>query len=187
MGDVLQVTGFHNSTPQFKFISRKNMVLSVYIEKTSEEDILKALDLARVVLETSNMMLMGFTSYADMSTVPGHYVLYWELKAKITNDTVELDSKTLVECCCVIEESFNALYRDFRVKDGPIGALEIRVVERGTFASLMDYLVSRGAPTSQYKTPICINSSDALEVLENKVLARFFSNKSPPLKSTDHI
>ncbi|CAF2051474.1 BnaA09g48120D [Brassica napus] len=43
------------------------------------------------------------------------------------------------------------------------------------------FFVSRGASITQYKTPICINSVEASRVLEDKVLARFFSDKSPTI------
>ena len=85
-----------------------------------------------------------------------------------------------LEYCCVMEESLSSLYKLLRGNDEWIGALEIRVVQQGTFDSLMEFFVSRGASISQYKTPICINSAEALKVLEDKVLARFFSDKSPP-------
>lgn len=181
MGDVLQVTGFYNNTPQFRFVRRKNTVLSVHVEPTTEEELLKALASATIVLESSNLMVTGFTCYADISIVPGHYVFYLELKAKVksSNNVLLLDNKVLVECCYVMEESLNDLYRIFRSKAGSIGALEIRVVQQGTFDSLMEFFISRGSSISQYKTPICINSSEALKVLEDKVIARFFSDKSP--------
>ncbi|XP_010461156.1 PREDICTED: 4-substituted benzoates-glutamate ligase GH3.12-like [Camelina sativa] len=180
IGDILQVTGFYNSTPQFRFIRRKETVLSIQTEITIEEHILKALYHATLVLESSNLMLMGNTCYEDISTNPGHYVFYWELNNK-NIDGVELDNKVLVKCCCVMEESLSPLYKTFRSKDGSIGALEIRVVQQGTFDSLMDFFVSKGSSISQYKTPLCIKSSEALTVLEDKVLGRFFSDKCPPL------
>ncbi|WZZ83614.1 hypothetical protein YC2023_104186 [Brassica napus] len=183
VGDVLHVTGFYNNAPQFRFVRRKNTVLSIFVESTTEEDVLKALDRATVVLESSDLMLTGFTCFGDVSTVPGHYVFNLELKAKVTNDTnvLLLDEKVLVEYCCVMEESLSSFYRSLRRKDGPIGPLEVRVVQQGTFDSLMEFFVTRGASLTQYKTPICINSVEALKVLEDKVLARFFSDKSPPI------
>ncbi|ESQ30653.1 hypothetical protein EUTSA_v10012101mg [Eutrema salsugineum] len=181
MGDILQVSGFYNNSPQFRFVRRKNMVLSVNLEVTTEEDILKALNHATLVLKNSDLLLMGLTSYSDISTLPGHYVFYWELKAKNINDTVKLDNKVMVKCCCTMEESFNEVYRKIRNRDGPIGALEIRVVRQGTFNSLMEFFISLGASPSQYKTPMCINSTEALAVLEQNVLARFLSDRSQPL------
>ncbi|KAL1214072.1 4-substituted benzoates-glutamate ligase GH3.12 [Cardamine amara subsp. amara] len=179
MGDILQVSGFHNTAPQFRFVQRKNVVLSVSAEATTEEDVLKALNHATLVLKSSDLILMGFTCYVDISTLPGHYVFYWELKAQTTSDVVNLDNKVLVECCCTMEESFNALYRKVRKREGSIGALEIRVVQQGTFDSLMEFFIFQGASSSQYKTPICIKSSEALAILEKSVLARFFSDKVP--------
>ncbi|CAN6981099.1 unnamed protein product [Brassica rapa subsp. trilocularis] len=183
VGDVLHVTGFYNNAPQFRFVRRKNTVLSIFVESTTEEDVLKALDRATVALESSDLMLTGFTCFGDVSTVPGHYVFYLELKAKVNNDTnvLLLDEKVLVEYCCVMEESLSSFYRSLRRKDGPIGPLEVRVVQQGTFDSLMEFFVSRGASITQYKTPICINSVEASRVLEDKVLARFFSDKSPTI------
>ncbi|WZY97423.1 hypothetical protein YC2023_069752 [Brassica napus] len=184
VGDVLEATGYYNKTPQFRFVRRKTTVLSVHLEPTTEEDLLKALASATVILESLDLMLTGFTCYGDVSTVPGHYVFYLELKAKVNNNSIDdevLDNKVLVECCRVMEESLNGSYRRFRRKNGSIGALEIRVVQQGTFDSLMDFFVSRGSSISQYKTPMCINSAEALKVLEDKVLARFFSDKSPPI------
>ncbi|CAN6902433.1 unnamed protein product [Brassica oleracea] len=183
VGDILQVTGFYNNTPQFRFVRRKNTVLCVDVEPTTEEDISKALARATVVLESSDLILTGFTCYGDISTVPGHYVFYVELKAKVNNGTtvLQLDNKVLVEYCCVMEESLSGIYRRLRGDEGSIGALEIRVVQKGTFDSLMEFFVSRGSSISQYKTPICIKSTEALQVLEDKVLARFFSDRSPTL------
>ncbi|KAG2300886.1 hypothetical protein Bca52824_037358 [Brassica carinata] len=183
VGDILQVTGFYNNTPQFRFVRRKNTVLCVDVEPTTEEDILKALARATVVLESSDLILTGFTCYGDISIVPGHYVFYLELKAKVNNgaNVLQLDNKVLVEYCCVMEESLSGIYRRLRGKEGSIGPLEVRIVQQRTFDSLMEYFVSRGSSITQYKTPICINSTEALKVLEDKVLARYFSDRSPSL------
>ncbi|CAA7048195.1 unnamed protein product [Microthlaspi erraticum] len=180
MGDILQVNGFYNAAPQFKFIRRRNIVLSIQVEATTEEDVLLALNNARLVLESSGLMLMGFTCYSDVSSVPGHYVLYWELRTKNFNGIVKLDNKVMVECCYVVEESFDDSYKRFRSRYGSIGALEIRVVQQGTFDSIMEYFISAGASPSQYKTPLSVNSPEVLAILEDRVLARFFSDKSPP-------
>ncbi|XP_019088002.1 PREDICTED: 4-substituted benzoates-glutamate ligase GH3.12-like isoform X2 [Camelina sativa] len=182
MGDILQVTGFYNSAPQFRFVRRGNLTLSVNMETTTDEDLLNGVTHAKMVLESSNLMLMDFTSYADISTSPGHYVLYWELKAKYNNDDdiAELDNKVLAECCYVVEESLNSYYRDYRSREGSIGALEIRVVQQGSFDAVMEFFINQGASSTQYKTPICIKSSEALRILEKRVHARFFTEKSLP-------
>ncbi|KAK9281028.1 hypothetical protein L1049_003920 [Liquidambar formosana] len=90
IGDVLQVTGFHNRAPQFRFICRRNVVLSIDNDKTNEEDLHKGITKAKKLLEPYNALLVEYTSYADASSLPGHYVLYWE----ITNCTSVIDSVT---------------------------------------------------------------------------------------------
>ncbi|WZZ23957.1 hypothetical protein YC2023_007358 [Brassica napus] len=187
VGDVLQVTGFYNSAPQFKFVRRQNVVISVYLEATTEEELLKAVKRATEVIESSNIMLRDFTCYPHIADTPGHYVLYWELKGNNYDGISELDPDMMVECCSVIEESLNALYRKFRSKEKTIGALEIRVVQPGTFDSLMEYFIAQGATLTQYKTPRCIKSPEALQVLESKVVSRFSGEKLPHVDSSGKL
>ncbi|KAF8109408.1 hypothetical protein N665_0096s0021 [Sinapis alba] len=175
VGDVLLVTGFYNNAPQFKFVRRENVVLSIDSDKTNEEDLFKAVSQAKLVLDSSDLILVDFTSYADTSTFPGHYVLYVEVKAIEGNNHLELNEEAFSKCCSVIEDSLDNVYKRCRFKDGSVGALEIRVVLQGTFDSLMDFFITQGASIGQYKTPRCIKSGKALEFMEDCVVARFFS------------
>ncbi|KAK8559634.1 hypothetical protein V6N13_016375 [Hibiscus sabdariffa] len=93
VGDVLMVTGFHNNTPQFRFVGRQNVALGVDVERTSEADLLKAVMEAKTLLDPLGFILTEYTSYGDTSSTPGHYVIFWELKAKEGNNGKELDPK----------------------------------------------------------------------------------------------
>ncbi|KAI3920153.1 hypothetical protein MKX01_017810 [Papaver californicum] len=95
VGDILRVTGFYNTAPQFQFVRRKNVLLSID---------------------------SGGAPGSNTKTIPGHYVIYWEL--------LVLDQDKRVTRCKV---------------DHSIGLLEIRIVKNGTFEELMDYAISRGA------------------------------------------
>ncbi|CAF2106053.1 unnamed protein product [Brassica napus] len=64
MGDILQVTGFYNSAPEFKFAQRKNMVISIQLEATTDDDISKALTQATCVLESSDLNVDGIHIFA---------------------------------------------------------------------------------------------------------------------------
>ncbi|GMI67857.1 Gretchen Hagen 3.17 [Hibiscus trionum] len=178
VGDVLMVTGFHNNTPQFQFMERENVILSVDQEKTSEADLFKAVTEAKALLDPIGFILTEYTSYADTSSAPGHYVLFWELKEKEGNHCKEPDTKTMVECCFRMEESLHYTYKIYR-KNNIIAPLEIRVVKQGSFEVLMDYYVSKGASFSQYKRPSCIKSKEALKILDSRVTGKFFSPKPP--------
>ncbi|XVE80122.1 hypothetical protein DITRI_Ditri14bG0113900 [Diplodiscus trichospermus] len=178
VGDILMVVGFHNNTPQFQFVERENTILSVYVDKTSEAELLKAVTEAKTLLHPLGFILTGYTSYGDTSSTPGHYVIFWELKVTEGNNIKELDPKIMVECCSRMEESLNYTYKIHR-KGNAIDALEIRVVKQGTFDALMDYYVSQGASLSQYKSPTCIKSKEALKILDCRVIGKFFSPKPP--------
>ncbi|CAN7019293.1 unnamed protein product [Brassica rapa subsp. trilocularis] len=173
IGDIVKVTGFHNKAPKFRVIGRENTLLSIDTDRTTEEYLLKAVNRARLVLESSDLRLVAFTSYADISSSPGHYVIYWEVKTK-EEDMKELDEKTFLECCSVMEDTLDEEYMYCRANEF-IGPLEIRVVNDGTFDSLMNLSISKGASITQYKTPTCITSEEGLQVLETNVVARFFS------------
>ncbi|GMI74168.1 Gretchen Hagen 3.17 [Hibiscus trionum] len=178
VGDILMVAGFHNNTPRFRFVGRENVALGVDVERTSEADLLKAVTEAKTLLDPLGFILTGYTSYGDTSSTPGHYVIFWELKAKECNNGKELDPKVMEACCSRIEDSLHFTYRMYR-KENIIAPLEIRVVKQGTFEALSDYFISRGASLSQYKTPVCIKSKEALEILDSRVIGKFFSPKAP--------
>ncbi|KAK4792616.1 hypothetical protein SAY86_023051 [Trapa natans] len=180
VGDILMVTGFHNKAPKFRFVQRGNVVLSIDMDKTSEEDLLNAVTKAKERLEQLGLLLAEYTSYPDTSSIPGHYVLYWELKAKGgKSDFPVLDKGIMEECCSTVEESLDSVYRCCRRKEKSIGPLEIRVVREGTFDSLMDYCIMQGSSLSQYKTPRCIKSDAALKILNSRVIGSFCSQFVP--------
>ncbi|ERN06321.1 hypothetical protein AMTR_s00016p00234260 [Amborella trichopoda] len=179
VGDILLVTGFHNQAPQFKFVHRRNVVLSIDTDKTNEEDLLRAITKAKLLVEPLGCLVTEYTSYADTSSIPGHYVLFWELQTRGKNPLTELESSVMEDCCSNVEEELDSVYRRCRSKDKSIGPLEIRVVKQGTFDALMDFCVSQGSSVNQYKTPRCIKSEEALQILKSRVLWSFFSKKMP--------
>lgn len=182
VGDILKVTGFYNNAPQFKFVHRRNVVLSIDTDKTNEEDLLQAVTRAKRLLDPLDCLLTEYTSYADTSSIPGHYVLFWELKMRESGEVTKVDSAVIEDCCATVEESLDSIYRRCRSRDKSIGPLEIRVVKQGTFDVLMDFCVSQGSSMNQYKTPRCIQSKGALEILDMRVVGRFFSKKPPMWK-----
>ncbi|KAM1291709.1 hypothetical protein ACFX13_019096 [Malus domestica] len=178
VGDVLEVTGYHNAAPQFRFVRRKNVLLSIDSDKTDEAELQKAIDNASVLLEEFNTTVVEYTSYADTKTIPGHYVIYWELLVKDPANNSP-NHEVLDKCCLAMEESLNSVYRQGRVADNSIGPLEIRVVKNGTFEELMDYAISRGASINQYKAPRCVNFSPIMELLDSRVVSVHFSPSAP--------
>ncbi|ESQ53350.1 hypothetical protein EUTSA_v10024716mg [Eutrema salsugineum] len=178
VGDILRVTGFHNSAPQFKFIRRKNVLLSIESDKTDEAELQKAVENASRLLAKQGTRVIEYTSYAETKTIPGHYVVYWELLGKEQTNACPSD-EVMANCCLQMEESLNSVYRQSRVADKSIGPLEIRVVQNGTFEELMDYAISRGASINQYKVPRCVSFTPIMELLNSRVVSTHFSPSLP--------
>uniref|UniRef100_A0A0D9XSM2 GH3 C-terminal domain-containing protein n=1 Tax=Leersia perrieri TaxID=77586 RepID=A0A0D9XSM2_9ORYZ len=172
------VSGFHNAAPQFRFVRRRNVVLSVDADKTTEDDLHRAVVAAakRLLEPPLGFVLIDYTAYADASSVPGHYVLFCELTPPAPrNDDVV--ARVMVACCGAVEEGLDAMYRQLRGRRD-IGPLEIRVVSPGAFDALMDARVARGASVSQYKTPRCAARAEDVALLDALVVNRFFSDAS---------
>ncbi|WRX15987.1 GH3 family - like 8 [Theobroma cacao] len=176
VGDILRVAGFKNNAPQFNFICRKNVVLSIDSDKTDEVELQHAVKNAANQLLPFDASLIEYTSYADTSAIPGHYVLYWEISV---NDATLIPASVFEDCCFTVEESLNSVYRQGRVWDKSIGPLEIKIVENGTFDKLMDFALSQGASINQYKTPRCVKYVPIIELLNSRVISSYFSPKCP--------
>ncbi|KAL0362750.1 UNVERIFIED_CONTAM: Indole-3-acetic acid-amido synthetase GH3.6 [Sesamum calycinum] len=175
VGDVLRVAGFKNNAPQFNFVCRKNVVLSIDTDKTDEVELQNAVRNAVSHLMPFGARLTEYTSYADTTTIPGHYVLYWELSQM---GSTPIPPSVFEDCCLTIEESLDNVYRQNRVFEA-IGPLEIKIVETGTFDKLMDYAISLGASINQYKTPRCVKFAPIVELLNSRVVSKYFSPKCP--------
>ncbi|KAL6845203.1 hypothetical protein ACP4OV_024698 [Aristida adscensionis] len=176
VGDILHVTGFHNAAPQFRFVRRKNVLLSIDSDKTDEAELQAAVERASGLLAPYDACIVEYTSQADATTIPGHYVVYWELMVREGGAWPE--ATVFERCCLEMEEALNAVYRQGRNGDA-IGPLEIRVVRGGTFEEVMDYAISRGASINQYKAPRCVSFGPIIELLNSRVLSKHFSPACP--------
>ncbi|KAG6600750.1 Indole-3-acetic acid-amido synthetase, partial [Cucurbita argyrosperma subsp. sororia] len=176
VGDILRVAGFKNNAPQFNFVCRKNVVLSIDSDKTDEVELQNAVKNSINHLVPFDATLVDYTSYANTSTIPGHYVVYWEVNQK---GSTRVPPSVFEDCCLTMEESLNSVYRQGRVSDKSIGPLEIKVVEIGTFDKLMDYAITMGASINQYKTPRCVKFEPIVQLLNSRVVGSYFSPKCP--------
>ncbi|KAF7823027.1 indole-3-acetic acid-amido synthetase GH3.10-like [Senna tora] len=146
LGDVVEVSGFHNGTPKLNFTCRRKLILTVNIDKNTEKDLQLVVERGAQLVSGEAAEVVDFTSYADVSRQPGHYVIFWEVKG-------EVEDKVLDACCREMDVSFADHGYVVSRKTHSIGPLELRVVERGTFKKILDHFVANGAALSQFKTP----------------------------------
>lgn len=78
------------------------------------------------LLATKKLQMLDFTTHADLSTYPDHYVIFWEVSRGETNNEV------LKECCNCLDKSFTD---DAYTASWKIRPLDLRVVT-GHFSKL---------------------------------------------------
>lgn len=173
LGDVVRITGFFNAAPQFAYVCRKNVLLSINIDKTTEKDLKGVVTKAAKKLAEKGTEIIDYTSYADRSTKPGHYKMFMEVGGK------QPEEELLKECATLMDIAFVEPGYVTSRKMHTIGPLELCVVKKGTFSQLLDrYMQARGAPITQYKTPRCIVADDLLLALSGRVLSTYMSSAS---------
>jgi len=50
------------------------------MDKTDEVELQAVIEKASIFLEGTSMNLVDYTSTVDFSSIPGHYVVYWEME-----------------------------------------------------------------------------------------------------------
>ncbi|XP_076890711.1 jasmonoyl--L-amino acid synthetase JAR4-like isoform X2 [Bidens hawaiensis] len=171
LGDVVKVVGFHNSTPELQFICRRNIMPPINIDKNTEKDLQLSVEAASKLLAAEKLELVDFTSQVDLSSDPGHYVIFWEVSGNATDEVFQ-------ECCNCVDLTFiDAGYVSSR-KVQAIGPLELRILKRGTFQKILDHYVGLGCTLNQFKTPRCVGlvNRPVLQILYDNVVKSYVSS-----------
>lgn len=171
LGDVVKVIGFHNSTPNLQFVCRRNLLLTINLDKNTEKDLQLSVETAAKLLTAEKLEVVDFTSHIDLTSDPGHYVIFWE----VSGDASDI---VLKECCNCLDKSFvDAGYVSSR-KVNAIGPLELRVLQRGTFQKILDHYVGLGSALNQFKTPRCVSPTNktVLQILCDNVVKTYVSS-----------
>ncbi|GAV81883.1 GH3 domain-containing protein [Cephalotus follicularis] len=168
LGDVVEVSGFHKGTPKLNFICRRKLILTVNIDKNTEKDLQLVVDKGSQLLSKTRAELIDFTSHADVTNQPGHYIIYWEIKG-------DVEENVLGECCSQMDASFVDHGYVVSRRTNSIGPLELCIVEMGTFKKILDYFIGNGAALSQFKTPRCTRNQVLLTILNVSTIKRVFS------------
>ncbi|XP_059312761.1 indole-3-acetic acid-amido synthetase GH3.10-like isoform X2 [Lycium ferocissimum] len=169
LGDVVEVASFYKKTPKLNFICRRKLILTVNVDKNTEKDLQLVVERASQILSKARRAeLIDFTSHANVTKQPGHYVIYWEIKG-------EINERVLDECCREMDASFvdHGYVVSRRTKS--IGPLELYIVERGTFKKILEYYIRNGAALSQFKIPRCTSNEVLLKILNACTIKRFHS------------
>jgi len=146
-------------------------MLTINIDKNTENDLQVSVETSSKLLAEEKIEVIDYTSYIDLSKEPGHYVIFWEISGEASDEVLD-------ECCTCLDKSFVDLgYISSRKVKG-IGALELRLVQKGTFQKILEHYVGLGASVAQFKTPRCIGPTNTkvLQILLENVVKNYISS-----------
>lgn len=157
IGDVIKVIDYRGKSPEVIFLYRKNQLLNMASEKTTEEHVRVAVNNTVKVL---NLNIKDYTTRVDNSISPGRYVFYIEfINPNISNDKVEgiLDDEL---------RKTNRAYDRFR-NNNSILRIKVVMLRKGTFENLKEKLIEKGTANGQLKIPRVVNKEWMIKYLEN--------------------
>lgn len=161
MGDVIKVVGFFNSSPEVEFLYRKNQVLNMVSEKTTEEHLKYSIE---NTMKQLSLDLIDYTTISDNSVSPGRYTFYIELK----NNT-SCSSKVIEQCLDVELQKANLAYSRFR-NGNRLSSLKVVLVKKDTFKNIKKFLLSKGISNNQIKIPRVITTNkDLLNIINSSI------------------
>lgn len=161
MGDVIKVVGFFNDSPEVEFLYRKNQVLNMVSEKTTEEHLKYSIE---NTMKQLSLDLIDYTTISDNSVSPGRYTFYIEVKNNASC------SPKLIEHHLDIElQKANLAYSRFR-SGNRLSSPKVILVKKGTFKNIKMFLLSKGISNNQIKIPRVITSNkDILNIIKSSI------------------
>lgn len=163
LGDIVKVVGYYNNSPEIEFLYRKNQILNMVSEKTTEEHLKISINNTMKEMKT---ILIDYTTLADNTITPGKYIFYMELKDSISNNKLKQMEKKLD----LQLQKVNLAYERFR-NSNRLSCLSIKVVRKNTFDDINKYLIEKGVSKSQIKIPRVINNKkEILKILKSNII-----------------
>ena len=163
LGDVVKVVGFYNNSPEVEFLYRRNQVLNMVSEKTTEEHLTTAIQNA---IKKLNLSLVDYTTLEDNTISPGRYNFYFELRDNISKAKMrELEDVLDLEL-----QKANLAYGRFR-KNKRLAKVNVKLVKNDSFKVIKESLLVKGISKNQIKIPRVINNrKEILKILESKTI-----------------
>ena len=161
IGDVVRVVDFYHQSPEIEFLYRRNQLLNMISEKTTEEHALNA------VTNTFKTLGSSFEDYSvvpDNSISPGRYVFYIEAKDSLNNISVRSPSSILDKELC----KANISYDRHRSK-GNLAEAKVKLVKEGTFAKIKKIKIDKGISKNQFKMPRVIRDKEIVDLLDKNI------------------
>jgi hypothetical protein len=157
INDIIEICGFYNDTPIFKFIQKGEGVTSITGEKLTEQQVIEG------IKKTSD----------DLGVKVEFYNMFCDLKGHSYKLFIEYEEKTKKDKKAKFLESFDSILKTFNPEyeakrgSGRLDAPEIYELQSGAYEKLKSSLVAKGvAKDGQYKDMYLSKKPDILEELK---------------------
>lgn len=162
--DVVKVVDFYNNSPEIEFLYRKNQVLNMAAEKTTEEHLTSVI---QNTMKRLNLKLVDYTTNADNSISPGRYIFYFEFRNEISPILIKALEKTLDEEL----RASNLAYGRFR-KDKRLGMPKVVLLKKNTFEIIKESLFKKGISKNQVKIPrVILKNKSIFKIVDDNKIA----------------
>ena len=155
--DVIKVTGYYNETPIIKFIYRRNQLMSLAGEKTTEEAVRWAVE---AFSRETRINVNDYSIYADRSVSPARYIMLVEPSKIVPRERIPY-------CRDILERRLihaNPPYGDM-LRKGAIGEMELVFLQQETYRLYRDMMIMKGASANQLKP---------VRIIDTPMKERFF-------------
>ncbi|MCM0648112.1 GH3 auxin-responsive promoter family protein [Clostridium swellfunianum] len=161
IGDVIKVVDFYNQSPEIEFLYRKNQLLNMVSEKTTEEHVLNALS---NIFKNLGASFSDYTVTPDNSISPGRYVFYIEAKDSLKNSNIKSISSLMDKELSKI----NIAYGRQRSKR-KLAEAQVKLVKEGTFMLIKKMKIAKGVSKNQFKMPRVVTDREIIDLLDRNI------------------
>lgn len=148
--DVVKVTGYYNETPILKFIYRRNQLISLAGEKTSEEAVRWAIE---VFAREAKVDVNDYSIYADRTVSPPHYTMLVEPSKIVPKERIDFCRDILERCLIHANPTYSEALRN-----GSLGKLYLVFLQQETYRLYRDMMIMKGTSSNQLKPVRVIDS-----------------------------
>lgn len=181
LGDIVEVTGGREATPEVAFLHKAGGVLSVTGEKVCEDQLVSAM----TVVARQICSLAGFSVTIEMSDTP-RYTLAVELMAEGAKEAtfrggsqeqIAQSAALLPKLGALFDRELGRLNIEYTAKreSGRLGNPLVLLLAPGTYREYRQRMVAEGRPDGQIKPPHIlkpVSTKDCPFLSRAKVLAR---------------
>ncbi len=162
MGDVVKILDYYHGAPEIEFLYRKNQLLNMVSEKTTEEHITSAIIGA---MNSLGIKLVDYTTSPDISVSPGRYVFYLELDRAPGREIIKEINGVLDKELRTANPAYDRARRGNR-----LNCIKVEILPSGTFNAMKEMLYEKGVSKSQLKVPRVLNDNqEAAKIIKKNI------------------